>query len=108
MSDIDDIYDTPEAAKVSGIYPPEGGWKRLTHYIVEVAFNEFNPIHRSILYTGFIEDDGTPGNYNGIFSQGEAHSTFKDVYYIRAIAELVIPKEKTKNPSIELITDASV
>lgn len=43
------------------IIPPECGWQEHSIYIVEVAWNPNNPIHKAILHTGFIKD----GNFGG-------------------------------------------
>ena len=36
------------------IIKPFLGWKSQTWYLVEVAYNEYNPIHRDLFYTGFL------------------------------------------------------
>lgn len=70
------------------IIPPEGGWKPSTYYIVEVAFNRNNPIHRSIFYSGFL-NNGSPAGYNSIWnpSYDEQHD-IDTVHYMKAIKEV--------------------
>jgi len=75
------------------VIAPEGGWKEDTWYIVDVSIHPSNPIHRAMLYTGFI-DHGEPGNYNGIF-----HGTYDrrmkmdEMRYVRAVREAAGSKE---------------
>ena len=71
---------------------PRGGWKSHTYYVVDVAFNVNNPIHRKIFYTGFIDIDGNPQGYNGFarFDRGDSLLTISDAYYIKVIREINI------------------
>ena len=69
------------------ITPPAGGWKENTFYVVDVAFAANNPIHRSIFFTGFL-DDGVPGGYNKFFCEGACSLTYNCAYYLKAIAEI--------------------
>jgi hypothetical protein len=75
--------------KQQHIYPPLGGWKEQTLYLVEVSFRPNNPVHQSTFYTGFL-NDGKPAGYNEIHSPGmrDVYS-ISDVYYMRVIRELV-------------------
>jgi len=71
------------------IIPPKDGWKASTYYVVEVAYKSSNPIHRSILYTGFLNKDGTPGSYSAIFNGTSVHNQrYENVYYLRYISEI--------------------
>lgn len=46
---------------------PEGGWIERMWYVVDVSYRHGNPIHKSLFYTGFLDDkDGTPAGYNGL------------------------------------------
>ena len=71
------------------IIPPEGGWKPKTVYVVEVAWRSGNPLHRALLHTGFINDDGTFGGYCEVWcnSYEQSHSAY-DAYYLNVIQEL--------------------
>lgn len=64
------------------IYAPEGGWKPQAFYVVEVSFNESNPIHLDIFYTGFL-NNGNPAGYNKfIFAEG---STISAAIYMKPV-----------------------
>ena len=70
------------------IIPPECGWEAQEHYLVDVAFNTSNVIHRKIFYTGFIhEKSGMPNGYNE-FLGCEDHLTIQDAYYMKIIAKI--------------------
>lgn len=45
--------------KGTRIYPEEGLESR-SHYLVKVASSSCNPIHRAVMYTGFVGADGQP------------------------------------------------
>ena len=66
----------------------DGVLKPSTHYIVDVAYSSTNVIHRSIFYTGFLNDKGVPSSYNGIFSQGSQEKRFSDIYYMKIVSEI--------------------
>lgn len=73
---------------------PEGGWKERTHYVVDVAFNEGNPIHRRILYVGFLNGaKGRPlsGGYTCLLcdATGEDGSPNPEqLYYLNPVCEI--------------------
>lgn len=69
---------------------PEGGWKDRTYYVVTVTFNPSNTPHRSILYTGFLERDGSPGNYSGVFNPSyEPKCLMVDLLYsVKVVSEI--------------------
>lgn len=72
-----------------GIFPPEGGWKPHTYYAVDVAFRISNPVHRSLLYSGFLDDTGNPAGYGQIINPSYDHSEpIGKAYFVRVIAEL--------------------
>lgn len=66
------------------IIPPKDGWKESTHYIVDVSYSSGNPVHRSIFYTGFL-DNGRPCGYNVIFNPTSDLSHIGEVHYMKAI-----------------------
>ncbi len=51
---------------------PLEGWTENTYYVVDVAFNKDNPIHRSILYVGFTHQkqgwEGLRGGYTALMN----------------------------------------
>ena len=73
--------------------PPLEGWKAHTYYLVEVSFSSHNPVHLAILAVGFLginSSEGIPGNYSEIWKNSYDHTYhYRDVYYIKAIKELV-------------------
>jgi hypothetical protein len=83
-----------------GIFPPEGGWRPHTWYLVDVSVKYGNPVHRALMYTGFLNGkDGQPGGYHGIFSANVApidHGDVGTIYsyrYIKAIKVIVTEEE---------------
>lgn len=48
-------------------YPKDPPLKESSWYLVEVAFFKHNPIHRALLYTGFLRN-GKPGNYSFVLN----------------------------------------
>ena len=86
---------TTELPAERGIFPPDGGWKELTHYVVDIAWRSTNPIHRGILYVGFL--NGRPelplsGGYTGMmYSDSESLFEFGNperAYYLRPVCEI--------------------
>jgi len=64
------------------------GWEEGALYLVDVSFNQNNPIHRSVLFSGFLRD-GEPGNYHMICNTSyERNFELKDVYYVKVIKKL--------------------
>lgn len=74
-------------------YAPKGGWKEHTFYIVEVAFSNNNPVHRHILYTGFLSENGTPSGYNKLITSSD-NSVFSDAVYLHPVERLFSKQEK--------------
>lgn len=83
--------------------PPEGGWQNQTYYVVDIAWRDSNPVHRAILYVGFVPS--TPpkvphfpqlaGGYTCIMQDmatymvdGISFSCVQHAYYIKAIAAI--------------------
>lgn len=86
--------------KVQHIFPPEGGWKPRTLYLVEVAFNENNPIHVSTFFTGFLTNKKEPAGYNEVHEPGMHESNeIKDIFYLRAIKVLATSRELDTCPN---------
>ena len=69
--------------KKGTVIEPEGGWLERRYYIVYAAFSAFNPIHRYIFFTGFLDSSGRPNGYNQFFG-GE--NSISDTYYLEAIS----------------------
>jgi hypothetical protein len=75
----------PEA---KGVFPPNGGWKEKTMYIVDVAFTKSNVIHQSYFFSGFLSG-GKPSGYNQIINPNyEEAESISSVYYMKATDEL--------------------
>lgn len=71
---------------------PEGGWKERTYYVVEVASGSCNPIHRAILYVGFLNgrrDYPLGGGYTCLFNATyEGLEVPESMHYIKYISEI--------------------
>jgi hypothetical protein len=79
----------------AGIYPPKNGWKAHTAYSCEVSFSAGNPAHMCIFYTGFLNKDGKPANYNrGFNPTWEDTFPIRSFYYLKAIRKLDIDFNK--------------
>lgn len=77
------------------IEKPKGGWKPNTFYLVQCAMSSGNPLHENIMYTGFLNEDGSPGNYSGLlptngFDSSETPTMVHQAVFIRVLAELGI------------------
>lgn len=69
------------------ITPPEG-WEPESWYQVEVSFNRNNPVHRALLFTGFLRN-GQPGNYHYLTSSGWGElSKLDEVHYLSPLKHL--------------------
>lgn len=84
------MFETPRdlGLKYRTIIPPEKGWEPSTYYVIDVAFNSINPIHRGIFYSGFLNENGTPQGYNSVITSDDA--SISDVYYMKALASIDI------------------
>lgn len=84
------------------VIPPLEGWKAHTWYLVDVAYSSNNPIHRSLLYTGFLNGgkDNDPGGYSQLVALNtpspDGCSELRDAYYIKVIKKLFSSKELEK------------
>lgn len=67
------------------IIPPPHGWEPSTYYAAEVSFGSGNPIHKAVLYSGFIRDD-KPSSYAAVWS-GSYERPYKldEVYYVKVL-----------------------
>lgn len=76
--------------KIPLVIPPRNGWQRHTHYIVDVSMNEWNPIHKRILYVGFLNGSNPlNGNYTGLLlAPGDDFVDMKDIHFIQAIRKI--------------------
>lgn len=72
------------------IVPPKGGWKEETVYEVDVAFSPDNPVHPALFYSGFLNNDGTPGGYNRIWNPTYHIYSIEDVHYLRVVREVML------------------
>lgn len=72
-----------------GIFPPENGWVARAWYLVEVSYRKGNPIHKSLFYTGFLNNKGEPSGYNCLVpvngTADHRHTEIHQVRYLKAI-----------------------
>jgi hypothetical protein len=71
---------------------PDNGWEERTWYLVEVAFSNNNPVHRSLFFTGFLTD-GKPCGYNE-FARTEDKLEYHESVYLYPVERLFSEKEK--------------
>ena len=79
-------------------HAPDGGWVAQAYYIVDVAFNASNPVHRAILFTGFL-NDGQPGGYACLMKGGGYESNGYDysrAYWLKPV-RLLLTKDELEN-----------
>jgi hypothetical protein len=70
------------------IIAPSDGWKSKTYYKVMIAFNEHNPIHESIFYSGFLHE-GEPASYNQVWNPiYDRAFPIHEIFYLKVIGEL--------------------
>lgn len=71
------------------IHQPKNGWKAHTWYLVDAAYGTGNPVHKSILFTGFLSNKGNPGGYSFITPANcLSHNEVYEAKYIKPIKEL--------------------
>lgn len=67
------------------IIPPYNGWVSKTYYLVDVALDANNVIHKSIFYSGYCVND-VPSGYNKLFNPTyDRNLTIDDVYYLKVL-----------------------
>ncbi len=73
---------------------PVFGWSAHCYYLVDVAFSASNPIHRAILYTGFL-DNGEPAGYANFWGSYEFPIPYsqKKIYYLAVVRQLTFAGE---------------
>lgn len=81
-----------ECPTEKGIFPPEGGWKEKTVYLVQVSMRPTNPVFKCLLHTGFIFKEGKYkglfGGYCEIWANTCDQTDASKVYYLEPIQEL--------------------
>lgn len=78
-------FDAPQ------LFGPVEGWKEQTYYVVDVALSKHNPIHRAILFVGFITNPERPlgGGYSCILNgKYEDPADASRIFYLKAICEI--------------------
>ncbi len=81
------IGRTPEDLGLkSGVQLVEA-WEPQTYYIVDVAFNSSNPIHRYVMYSGFLNEMGNPNGYNEFMG---IDANFSECYFLKQVAKIDI------------------
>jgi hypothetical protein len=79
------------------IIPPEDGWKEHTLYLAEVSYFAQNPIHNAMVYVGFLDSEGEPGNYSGVMQflpsihECDMDKKIKQMYYVKILDVLAGP-----------------
>ena len=90
------------------IKEPEEGWKERTFYLVDVSWNDNNPVHRAIFYSGLLNgEDGEPGAYNVVWSpyyEGTVVSPGQGIAHVRFlhVVEEVITSRMFENRDARL------
>jgi hypothetical protein len=80
------MHKLNELVSEKEIVTPEGGWKAHTYYVVQVAYTPTNPVHTAILGVGFLQDNGSPGNYSEIWCTSyEFPQPFKSAWYLEVV-----------------------
>lgn len=71
---------------------PAEGWEAHAVYLVAVAYNKNNPVHRALLHVGFLKDSPSgkvPGNYSEIWLHSyDSPIVVGGAYYLRVIRKL--------------------
>jgi hypothetical protein len=82
---------TPINRRNKKIIPPVDSWKPRTWYVVEVSGRPGNPIHQSLLFTGWSPNDPN-GRLGTIVNEtyDELGNTANMFIYIKAIREINI------------------
>jgi hypothetical protein len=91
----------------NNVIPPVEDWTAQTMYLVEVAYNANNPIHRALFYSGFLDTNGKPGNYNGVIpvipcgTEYEPTPEIDQIFYLKVI-KIIATKDELKEYHSEL------
>lgn len=82
-----------------GKYAPDDGWKEHSWYLAEVSYNSSNPIHHSLLFTGFL-NKGKPAGYSCLIAEntGEKHELCEAIY-IKPVCFLYCTRELDSSSS---------
>lgn len=81
------------------VIPPKKGWEEHTLYLVDISFNEQNPIHRGLFFSGFLNGPGkTPGGYAKVLTpiEGTSHE-LGSMRYLKVVKKLATEKELRDN-----------
>lgn len=94
-------------AKVKpGVHIPTRGWKERCCYLVHISYAKENPIHRAVLYTGFLNGKNNgPGGYAQLWCGGYEEAinySERRIYYLSVIRQLTQPGELDSDYELEL------
>jgi hypothetical protein len=94
-----------------GIYIPEGGWVERCYYLVHISYSRQNPIHKAILFTGFLNGRGvrggpdkSPGGYAQIFRPGYENPrnySEGEIYYLEVVKQITFPGDLKSDHFLE-------
>lgn len=88
------------------IIPPINGWEQNCVYLVEISMNKYNPIFLAILHVGFVNKDGSLGNYSKITEMSCDEISVKAPVYIRFLKKLInIEKMHENTNSGKMLSD---
>ncbi len=90
--------------KTQTIIPPRGGWKEHTWYLVDVSYSKNNPIHRDLLYTGFLGQQGQPQGYHALYAQGDCNG-IQEVSYLKALKVVCCAKDYEGPRTVRMQSD---
>jgi len=68
------------------VLPPDDGWQGQAYYIVDVAYNVHNPVHRTIFYSGFLQN-GEPAGYSKLWESNKP-DIISNLHYLRAVKKI--------------------
>lgn len=73
-----------------GSFTQKGGWEEQTYYVVDVAFGPSNPIHRRILYVGFLNGRvPLSGGYTCLLrADGDDVSDPNKLHYLKPVCKI--------------------
>ena len=86
------MSSTPSELKIKKgtIIPPVNGWKEKTYYVVRVALGSENVIHKSLFYSGFLQDS-KPCGYNCLLNPVyDTKYKLTQTYYLQVIEQLSV------------------